>query len=160
MDRTDQAPEPDALARLERTRLKLAQHLARGRRPALQDQHPSSSPQQGAWGRVQRASRVWWNAHPLHDAVDVARPVLHDYAERRPLRLVGIAAGTGAAIVLLRKWRMLPLTGVVLALIKSSDMKALAHSLVAPAPSDLSAHEEEALRAGVAVAPRHYTPGP
>jgi hypothetical protein len=159
MDRTDQLAEPDALARLERSRLKLAQHLARGRRPGLQEQQAPSTAQQGIWGRVQRASRTWWNAHPLHDAVDVARPVLHDYAERRPMRLLGVAAGTGAAIVLLRKWRMLPVTGLVLALIKSSDMKALAHSLVAPAPSDLSPREEEARRTGVAVAPGHDTPG-
>lgn len=138
--------------RLERTRSALAQQLERRRRkrPALPD--AATATKQGMLARVRRASKAWWATHPLHDAVDFATPALQDYAERRPLRILGIAAGAGAAVTLLRPWRMLPVTGVLLALVKASNLKATARSFATTPAAQAGASQRQAgpARAGTA----------
>lgn len=123
--------------RLEQTREALAEQLAR-RRKHRQAANAvlaadTATPARGFAARARRAARVWWHGHPVHDAVDFARPALEDYARHKPLHLVGIAAGTGAALTLFKSWRLLSLTGVALTLLKTSDLKGVAKSLAAPA---------------------------
>lgn len=144
--------EATAQQRLQATREALARQMNRRRRAPLPPD-PALAAQQGMVARVRRAGRVWWHTHPMHDAVDVARPALQDYAERKPYRLVGIAAGAGAALTLLGAWHILPLTGVALALMKSSDLGATARSFV-KLPPGIHPREEEDTPAGLAVAQR------
>lgn len=125
--------QPSPQQRLEATRDAIARQLARRRRkPRATNTANDGTLPTGMLGRVRRASRVWWHSHPVHTAVDFARPALEDYAEHRPYRLVGIAAGTGVALALLGAWRLLPLGGIALALMKSSDIKATARSFATP----------------------------
>lgn len=142
--------------RLDQSRHALARELARRRRPAAAREHGTvGAPQQGLLARMQRAGRAWWRTHPVHDAVDVARPMLQDYAAHRPYRLVAIAGGAGAALALLRAWRIVPVTGLALALMKSSDLTAAARSFVATPPvSPVPPLKEEDTRAGAAAATR------
>jgi hypothetical protein len=155
MDTTELASEPTPRERLEMTRTALERQLARRRRPGLPAEDPQLA-QQGMLPRMRRAARVWWHSHPMHNAVDLARPALQDYAEEKPYRLVSMAAGAGAALALLRVWHLLPLTGVAFALMKSSDLKATARSFVA-APQGAAAdpREEETPRTTATVAPGH-----
>lgn len=131
----DQALTPQQ--RLERTRQALAEQLAR--RSRHRNTHSAAlaadqaTPVRGFAARARRAARVWWHDHPVHDAVDFARPALQDYARHKPLQLVGIAVGTGAALTLLKSWRLLSLTGVALTLLKTSDLKGVAKTLATPA---------------------------
>ena len=60
-------------------------------------------------------------------AVDIGRPFLNNYAHDKPLQLLGIAAGAGAAAVLVKPWRLVSVTGLALALFKSPK---LSHSLL------------------------------
>lgn len=123
--------------RLEQTRQALAEQLARRRKhrqaanAALAAE--AATPARGFAARAGRAARVWWHGHPVHDAVDFARPALEDYARHKPLQLVGIAAGAGAALTFFKSWRLLSLTGVAVTLLKTSDLKGVAKSLAAPA---------------------------
>lgn len=152
MDTIELASEPTPRERLETTRNALARQLARRRRPGLPAEDPALA-QQGMLPRMRRAARVWWHSHPIHNAVDFARPALQDYAEDKPYRLVGMAAGAGAALALLRVWHLLPLTGVAFALMKSSDLKATARSFVAAPPgAGTDPREEETPRTTAAVA--------
>jgi hypothetical protein len=145
MDSIEPGLEPTARERLEATRSALARQLVRRRRPGLPPEDPALAGEQGMLPRMRRAARVWWHSHPVHNAVDFARPALQDFAEDKPYRLVGMAAGAGAALALLRVWHLLPLTGVALALMKSSDLKATARSFVAaPQAGDTGPREEEA----------------
>lgn len=154
MDSIDDLTEPTPQERLERTRHALATQLARRRRPPRPAEDPALAHQQGMLARVRRAGRAWWNAHPVHDAVDFARPALQDYAEHKPYQLVGIAAGAGVALTLLRAWRILPLTGVALALVKSSDLKATARSFAAaPSDSPIQPRQQPDMRATGKAAP-------
>ena len=83
------------------------------------------------WALARQMAGVWWRGHPAHLAVELVTPVLKTYAEEKPLKLLGIAAGAGAAVVLLRPWRLMSLTGILLAALKSSQMSGVVSSLLA-----------------------------
>lgn len=90
----------------------------------------------GSWRLIQRAVRAWWQHHPANVALDVARPVVAEYAREHPVKLLGIAAGIGAATVLLKPWRLVSLGGVLLATMKSPDLSGIVLSM-------LSAHSQD-----------------
>lgn len=54
---------------------------------------------------------TWWRRHPLKLALDVIRPVLRHQAREHPTGLLALAALAGAALMLLRPWRALPVAG-------------------------------------------------
>lgn len=84
----------------------------------------------GVWPATKQAVLAWWNHHPAQLALDLAKPVLGKYAEDKPYQLLGMAALTGAAVVLVRPWRLVSLTGLVLATLKSSQASELLLSLL------------------------------
>ncbi|MES2189199.1 MAG: hypothetical protein V4454_03695 [Pseudomonadota bacterium] len=84
----------------------------------------------GAWAMIKRTAGVWWQHHPAHLALDVAKPALGRYAEEKPLQLLGIAAGVGAAVVLIRPWRLISVTGLLFAALKASDAPVLLMSIL------------------------------
>ena len=84
----------------------------------------------GTTSALMRAVRVWWFRHPASSAVELARPLLNDYAKVHPFKLLGVAAGAGAAAVLMRPWRMVSVGGLLLAGIKSSGLASVLLSLL------------------------------
>jgi hypothetical protein len=84
----------------------------------------------GSWDLVKQVATSWWRAHPAHLALDVAKPMMQGYAQEQPVKLLGIAAATGAALVVLRPWRLISLTGVALALLKSTEVSGIVQSLM------------------------------
>jgi len=128
--------------RLEVSRRAIARQLARRR--GLQDDVPedeffedAAEPPAGFLPRMRRAARIWWRHHPVHSAVDFARPALEDYAHHKPLQLLGIAAGVGASLALLKSWRVLSLTGIGVAMLKSSDLTGAVRSMIVSSPSNI-----------------------
>ncbi|HQR98718.1 MULTISPECIES: hypothetical protein [unclassified Polaromonas] len=83
------------------------------------------------WSLVKQTASSWWHGHPASLALDFARPRMQRFAQEQPLKLLAISAGMGAAAVLLRPWRLISLTGLVLAALKSSEVTGLASSLLA-----------------------------
>jgi hypothetical protein len=81
---------------------------------------------------VARAVQTWWRSHPVSLAVDVARPVIAKYARGHPFKLLGVAAAAGAAIVVIRPWRLLSVGGILLAAIKSAAVPSVLMSLFSP----------------------------
>lgn len=86
----------------------------------------------GTWTLAKQVASAWWHGHPARLAVDVAKPVLQTYAEQQPLRLLGISAGIGAAAVVLRPWRLISVTGLLLAALKSSEISGAVQSMLLP----------------------------
>jgi hypothetical protein len=84
----------------------------------------------GSWDLVKQVATSWWRSHPAHLALDVAKPMMQGYAQEQPVKLLGIAAATGAALVVLRPWRLISLTGVALALLKSTEVSGIVQSLM------------------------------
>lgn len=84
----------------------------------------------GTWELIKQVVQSWWQSHPAHLALDVAKPMMQTYAKEQPLKLLGIAAGTGIALVVLRPWRLISLTGVAIALLKSTQLTGVVQSLI------------------------------
>ena len=82
----------------------------------------------GWFGGVLNAARTWWNHHPAQLALELVTPALQSYARRKPFQLPGIAAATGAALVLTRPWRLVSLTSVLIAVVKSSQLTGVVMS--------------------------------
>lgn len=95
---------------------------------------PATAPSRSAWQTVQRALRVWWYNHPAQLALELGKPVLSRYAQEKPLQLLGISAAAGVAIVLLKPWRLVSVTSLAMAAIKSSQVSGVLLSLLTTQP--------------------------
>ncbi|MCS4511081.1 hypothetical protein [Xylophilus ampelinus] len=82
------------------------------------------------WSAAKYGVRAWWEFHPVRAAGAVAEPLLADYAERRPFRLLGIAAGVGATVVVAKPWRLVSIGGLAVAVLKSSQASSFVLSLI------------------------------
>lgn len=133
----------DASDKLQRSRQAILEHIAkRQRRHDPQEEQPpqgyeagygpdySFADQEadggGGWfGHMGHAVRTWWRYHPAHMAVDLASPLMRDYARRKPLQLLGISLAAGAALTFARPWRLISITTLLVALLKSSQLSNL-----------------------------------
>ena len=85
---------------------------------------------------LKRGLRSWWRHHPANFAVSVAQPLLGRYAHRSPFRLLAISAGVGAALVVIKPWRLVSMGGIALATLKSSEFSGLLMSMLSAQPED------------------------
>lgn len=131
---------PSAQQRLAASRQAIVRDMnreedARSNAPAFEDANEEISESgidaaSGTWDLVRQVASSWWQSHPAHLALDVAKPMMQGYAQEQPVKLLGIAAATGAALVVLRPWRLISLTGVALALLKSTEVSGIVQSLI------------------------------
>ena len=84
----------------------------------------------GTWQILVQAVRAWWQHHPAQLAVDIGRPFLNKFAQDKPIQLLGIAAGVGAAVVLIKPWRLVSLTGLAVAAFKSTNVSSTLLSML------------------------------
>jgi hypothetical protein len=82
------------------------------------------------WQVLNQAVMAWWQHHPVQLAVDIGRPFLGNCARDKPLQLLGIAAGMGAAAVFIKPWRLVSVTGLVVAALKSTKLSTTLLSLL------------------------------
>lgn len=85
--------------------------------------HP---PGAGGWvGTARDVLQDWWKYHPAHVALDIARPALSAYAQRKPMQYLGVAALAGAGLFFLRPWKLISVTGVLVAVARSPHVAEL-----------------------------------
>lgn len=94
----------------------------------------------GWLGRARHILRTWWRHHPASMGVELATPALASYAARKPVQYLGIAAGVGALLALTRPWRLVSATGLLVAVLKSSQLSSLVMSAMSGADFG---HEDE-----------------
>jgi hypothetical protein len=83
-------------------------------------------PGPAAWlGHMQRVLGTWWRHHPAHMGIELVTPALSSYAARKPLQYLGIAALVGVVFAIVRPWRLISLTGLIVALVKSSQLSSV-----------------------------------
>ncbi|MES2634129.1 MAG: hypothetical protein V4669_14240 [Pseudomonadota bacterium] len=154
----------DAADKLARTRLAIIEHVHRKKHPEDYDRsgEPKRAPKDvrldergelrqaarepRAPGRTaaarrwyasgQRAFGAWWRHHPAHLGVELATPMLSSFAARRPVVYLGTAAVLGAVIVVARPWRLISVTGLVVAILKSSQLSSMVMSAMSAADFD------------------------
>lgn len=142
----------NAADRLARTRLAIIDHVHRRdrreqRRPGgaqregmerepggeRWDDEPSRNGGAGWFTGLKRAAGSWWRHHPAHMGLELATPVLSAYASRKPALFLGIAAALGAVFMVVRPWRLISITGLVVALVKSSQLSSVIMSAMSAA---------------------------
>ena len=101
---------------------------------AHHDHAPSTH--EGASGRAiwtsmaRSIAQRWWRRHPAHAVGQLARPLLEHYARKEPAKLMAAAAATGAVLVLVKPWRLLSVTAVLAAVLKTSDVADVVNTLM------------------------------
>ncbi|TWO72232.1 hypothetical protein FN976_05875 [Caenimonas sedimenti] len=130
----------EATDKLARSRLAIVDHIHRRERrhdpretPAPPgfglggDAEPPDPPDPGSgWlGHMKHAVKTWWRYHPAHMAVDIATPMLQAYAQRKPVQLLAISAAAGAVLTFARPWKLISLTTIAVAVLKSSQLSGL-----------------------------------
>ena len=141
----------DAADKLARTRLAIIAHVQsrerrNARRESARTEEQEAATDEGDWeseeqprtlsgwiSRLKRVGGAWWRHHPAHMGLELATPVLSDFAARRPLQYLGIAAALGAVIVVARPWRLISVTGLLVALVKSSQLSSMVLSAMSAA---------------------------
>jgi hypothetical protein len=88
----------------------------------------------GGWfANLKRAAGSWWRHHPAHMGLELATPALSHYARRKPGQFLAIAAVVGAVVVVARPWRLISATGLLVALLKSSQVSSMVMSAMSGA---------------------------
>jgi hypothetical protein len=88
------------------------------------------------WASVARnVAQRWWRRHPANAVGQLARPLLDRYAREQPAKLMAAAAAAGALVVLVKPWRLLSITAVLAAALKTSDVADLVTTLMHKNPS-------------------------
>lgn len=132
--------------RLDRSRLALIEHVHRKeRKPARaraqgargekeegeqwQAAEAAAATGGGGWfKRIGRAAKTYWRHHPARVGVQMATPVLSSYARSHPAAYLGAAAVAGAIFMVARPWRLISVTGVLIALAKSPQLAGVVMS--------------------------------
>jgi hypothetical protein len=130
----------DAADKLARSRQAILDHVARRHRhhdPRIETAEgfadpdravePDDAPDPGAgWlGHMKHAVRTGWRYHPAHMVVDLAAPLMHDYARRKPIQLLGISLAAGAVLTFARPWKLISVGTIIVAVLKSSQLSHL-----------------------------------
>ncbi len=140
----------EASDRLARSRLAIIEHIHRKerrherRRAPVEDEALNEGSPYGAYDeppprgdglldRIRYAAGMWWRHHPAHMAVEVATPLMHAYAARKPGQLLAISALAGATLMLARPWRLISLTALLGVLLKSSHLPSVILSAMSAA---------------------------
>ena len=140
--------------RLERSRLAILEHIHRKeerRNRAYRDEEPSfgervHEARSGPGGRagwfeaIGEALHGWWHHHPARTAVEIARPFLASYARQKPVAYVGAAAVAGAVLLLLRPWKLVSVTGIAFAVLKSPQVAGMIMSALSRSENPADDH--------------------
>ena len=135
----------EASDKLAKTRLAIVEHVYRKenkheRREAEEyDDGDASRPawsEEGVSGwfdHAKRAASSWWRSHPASMGLDLATPMLSSFAAKKPLQFLAIAAAIGAVTVIARPWRLISVGGLIVALVKSSQLSSVVMSAMSAA---------------------------
>ena len=65
-----------------------------------------------------KAIERWWTHHPLVMAAQIAQPVLRPYVRQHPAAIIAGGAAVGAALYVLRPWRLLSVTSLAVLVLR------------------------------------------
>jgi hypothetical protein len=93
--------------------------------------YPSADAALDGWvGLASAGISAWWDNHPLKVGTTIFAKSAEEFARQRPMQAIAIAAGTGAALVLFRPWRLISATALVATVLKSSNLAGVAVSML------------------------------
>lgn len=91
----------------------------------------------GRFAGLGEAGRAYWHQHPARLVVELATPPLSTYGRRHPVSFLLLSAAAGALIYAARPWRLISVTGLALAALRSPQVSsALISALYGSGPED------------------------
>lgn len=116
----------------------LDQALHRKRRPAFTQPTPSSDEASAApsrdaftgsgdsspWTAWRAVGLRYWQQHPAHALAELARPGMAAWGSRRPWTFLACSMAAGGALMLARPWKLISVTGLLVALAKTAAVQA------------------------------------
>lgn len=91
-----------------------------------------------AWSALFEAGLTsWWHDHPARAGASLLKSATEEYARKKPMQVVAIAAVAGAAVVLLKPWRMVSATALMVSLFRSSNFTGVATSMLETAAQSM-----------------------
>lgn len=106
-------------------------------RGAAQSDLPAGAPG-FEWSALFEAGLAsWWHDHPARAGASLLRSATAEYARKKPLQVVTIAAVAGAAVVLLKPWRLVSVSALALSLFRSSNFTGVATSMLETAAQSM-----------------------
>jgi len=133
----------EASDKLARSRLALIEHVHRKQRKPDKAQvqrargekeegeqweaaEAAASSGRGGWFKhIGRAAKAYWRHHPARVGVQMATPMLSTYARKHPAAYLGAAAAAGVIFMIVRPWRLISVTGLLVALAKSPQLASV-----------------------------------
>ena len=85
----------------------------------------------------------WWRDHPARAGASLLKSATEEYARKKPLQVVTIAAVAGAAVVLFKPWRLVSATALMLSLFRSSNFTGMATSVLEQAAQSMQTSQKE-----------------
>jgi hypothetical protein len=73
---------------------------------------------------IGQAAQEYWRSHPARLVLELATPAMSSYAQRHPGRFLAYSAGAGALIYLARPWRLISVTGLAVAALRSPQVSS------------------------------------
>ncbi len=106
-----------------------AREEAESLRPGVPGNDPASRKERrarrifnGRFEALGEAGAAYWKHHPLRLALELATPTLSRFAQQRPVTFLAASAAAGAVIYLARPWRLISVTGLALAALRSPQI--------------------------------------
>lgn len=121
----------------QRERAAPAAPAIKSMRGAVQKSATSSSPTFEWTSLIEAGLSSWWHDHPARAGVSLLRSATEEYARKKPLQVVTLAAVAGAAVVLLKPWRMVSATALMMTLFRSSNFTGVAATLLETAAQSM-----------------------
>lgn len=110
--------------------------------PKLKQQQPGATKPESTSGMhwsalVQAGLSSWWHDHPARAGACLLKSATEEYARKKPLQVVTIAAVAGAAFVLFKPWRLVSTTALMLSLLRTSNFTGVATSVIESATQSM-----------------------
>lgn len=93
------------------------------------------------WSVIKKSALAWWNHHPAHIAIDIAKPVVESYTRKHPFKVLGFAAGLGVATVWIKPWRLVSMGGLTALALRSTNVTGAVLSMLTSARSPAPAYK-------------------
>jgi hypothetical protein len=126
--------------RLAQSRQAMLRYMQNGKhdigRPQSFDSHdahglpeaPSSS--RSNWDILKHTLKVWWHHHPANIAYDMVQPLVKIYATDHPFKILAVSAGVGAAVVLIKPWRLVSVSALLVSAMRSSNISSVVMTML------------------------------
>lgn len=123
----------DPALRNARERLRRSRHalMEQMRQMGAFEQGWAAQDAQAGAARGRGGASLWqwllqaWQDHPAHWLIQTAQPLVGAYARSHPWQLVALSGLAGAALVMLRPWRMLPASALLISAVRALPLSRL-----------------------------------